>query len=155
VRANPGYEKIDPRFAKVPRMIRASLSDRAQVNFLADGQWWDLRLTLPAYKAPFMKGKETGPPELRLDMGGEPGWVEIRDVSLRHGDGFAMSRRFAGGLVLLNGTAGPVRFDPTQIDPGRRHRLIDGEIVPEINTGAKVSETIEIGPYDGRVLLAE
>jgi len=65
------------------------------------------------------------------------------------GDGSVWQREFKNGIVICNPTSSRVT---TQFN--KKYRLIKGTQVPEINSGALVSE-ITLKPQDGRILLKE
>jgi len=68
-------------------------------------------------------------------------------IIMTAGDGNVWKRAYEGGIVICNPTNAEVT-----IHLGSWYSLIDGQQVPEINTGERV-EQVTIGPRDGRILI--
>ena len=149
VRAQTVYGSLDPSFKDVPAALpcalQRALGKEKPRPLMADEQWRPFSASL--YCADSFEG-------LFVHLGDEPGAFEFRGLKLLAGDAFVLYRRFENGIALFNGSARPVVFDLSRIDPEREYQAIQGTITPQINDGRPIRGPLMLDPFDGRVLLA-
>ncbi|OPZ14656.1 MAG: hypothetical protein BWZ10_01868 [candidate division BRC1 bacterium ADurb.BinA364] len=163
-RAETRYGEAGPEFGAVPWGATVSLwsgqegvENTAQHGVLIRPQWRQFHISAEARPG-------TAPAGFQIEMGDEPGTIWLDDVEIFEGGGDAFSRRFEGGLVLVNGTRSPVEFDLRRIEPERAlSRLKSAEAQglrrgdPAVNTGQPVDKArpLRLDSFDGLFLLAE
>ncbi|MBI4888655.1 MAG: hypothetical protein HY824_16275 [Acidobacteria bacterium] len=149
VRADPKYGAVDPAFAEVPRRVavlfRAGTS-RVTQDVTADRTWREYSLT---FVAPDNDAAAT----VAFVLGVEAGDVWLDDLRLSQGSGDVFVRRFEKGVVLLNASTQPVRFDLAALFPGLTLRRISGTQDPAVNSGALAGSAVTVPERDALILV--
>ena len=104
----------------------------------------------------------SGPGEIRLHLGYEPGTVHIGECELHDGTHDRMVRAFEHGAALLNASQTAYTFDLARLFPGRRLSRIKASTGsqsplndPAVNTGEPARDSVSLGPFSGLVLMAD
>lgn len=157
-RADPGYARIDPAYAAVPRRVSfdltiggaqapASTGTATALDLMADATWRE-------YSFSFVAPADDPRATLRVLLGAEPGDVWLDDLRLTEGGADVFVRRFEHGAVLVNASASAASFDVAALLPGMTLRRISGVAETVVNTGAPVTGSVTVPARDALVLLA-
>jgi len=85
-----------------------------------------------------------------MKIGGPRGSLFLDLPEIRQGSADVFSRRFQGGVVLVNGSNAPFTFPL-----GASYRRIDGTVDPGVNDGAAGLEEEVVPGHDARFLLSD
>lgn len=148
----------DPRYGEALRYVEALLvstdddTHLGTVRLYFGPHWREQLVTFRVDDS----GPATRQAKLALHIGMDGGPVWIDGLALFAGCGLVMSRRFEGGLALLNGCLdASVTIDMDRQYPAESYRRIDGTVDPAVNDGSPVGPTLILPARDALILLRE
>ena len=160
-RAEHDYARHEPACRGVPWGMTVSLwsgrggrPNTGQHCLLVPDSWRRFHLSIAANP-----GSPNG--RVEFEIGAEPGTLWLDDVCVHQGGADVFYRRFEHGLVLVNASRSPARFDLARIEPSRELARLKAtqeqgawRSDPTVNTGqpAPKDRPLELGPWDGLLL---